>query len=71
MVSSQALIPSSQGYSVYISKGNQVTVAAVEIGQRGPYDVQVVKGISAGDTVITSNLLRLAPGAPVHFVTVQ
>ena len=71
MVSSQALIPSSQGYSVYISKGNQVTLAPVEIGQRGPNDVQVVKGISAGDTVITSNLLRLSPGVPVHYVTVQ
>lgn len=71
MISSRALIPSSQGYSVYISKGNKVLLAPVEIGQRDPYDVQITKGLSSGDTVITSNLLRLVPGAPVRFVTVE
>ncbi len=70
-VSSQALVPSSQGYGVYLAKGNRVTLSPVEIGQRGPHDVQIVKGVSAGDSVITSNLLRLTPGASVHFATVE
>jgi membrane fusion protein (multidrug efflux system) len=71
MVSSQALIPSSQGYSVYVARNKQVTLAPVEIGQRDPYDVQILKGLSAGDTVITSNLLRLVPGVPVEFATIN
>lgn len=71
MVASQALIPTSQGYNVYISKNNTVQLRAVEIGQRSPYAAEVLKGLDAGDTVITSNLLRLMPGSPVSFVTVK
>lgn len=71
MVSSQALIPSSQGYSVYVVKNNQVKLSPVEIGQRNSYAVEVLKGVSQGDTVVTSNLLRLTPGADVQFVTLK
>ncbi len=71
MVSSQALMPSSQGYNVYTVKNNHVQLSPVEIGQRGPYTVEVLHGLNNGDTVVTSNLLRLAPGAAVQFVTVK
>src|SRR5450631_2093563 len=66
LVSSQALIPSSQGYSVYTIKNNQVQLTPIEIGQRGPYAVEVSHGLKKGDTVATSNLLRLMPGATVR-----
>jgi membrane fusion protein (multidrug efflux system) len=71
MVSSQALIPSSQGYSVYVVKNNQVQLSPIEIGQRSPYAVEVLHGVNNGDTVVTSNLLRLQPGATVQFVTLK
>jgi membrane fusion protein (multidrug efflux system) len=71
MVASQALIPSSQGYSVLVAKNNKVQIAPVEIGQRNPYSVEILKGLNQGDTVVTSNLLRLAPGAEVKFVTLK
>jgi membrane fusion protein (multidrug efflux system) len=67
-VPSQALMPSSQGYSVYVSRNNKVQPTPVEIGQRGPYTVEVLKGLQAGDTVVVNNLLRLMPGAEVQFV---
>jgi membrane fusion protein (multidrug efflux system) len=71
MVSSQALIPSSQGYSVYIVKNSQVQLTPVAIGQRGAYTVEVLHGLSNGDTVVTSNLLRLTPGAVVRFASLR
>jgi membrane fusion protein, multidrug efflux system len=71
VVSSQALMPSSQGYSVYVAKNNHVQVVPIEIGQRGPSSVEVLHGLNNGDTVITSNLLRLVPGALVQFVTIK
>jgi membrane fusion protein, multidrug efflux system len=70
-VLSQALIPSSQGYSVYRVKNNQAQLTEVEIGQRGAYSVEIIHGLHKGDTVVTSNLLRLMPGAPVRFVNVK
>lgn len=71
MVSSQALMPTSQGYNVYVVKNSQVQLSPVEIGQRGPYAVEILKGINIGDTVVTSNLLRLSPGTAVNFVTLK
>src|SRR5450432_1524435 len=71
MVSSQALIPSSQGYSVYTVRSNQVQLTTIEIGQQGPYSVEVLHGLNKGDTVVTSNLLRLMPGATVRFASLK
>ena len=71
LVSSNALIPSSQGYSVYVARKNKAEIVQVEIGQRNAGSVEVQKGLVRGDTVITSNLLRLGPGAPVHFATLK
>ncbi len=71
LVSSQALMPSSQGYNVFVARNNKAELTAVEIGERNPYSVEIVKGLQAGDTVVTSNLLRLSPGSDVRFVTVK
>ncbi len=70
-VTSNALIPSSRGYSVYVSRKNTVEAVPVEIGQRNERSVVITDGLQKGDTVITSNLLRLVPGSPVQFVTLQ
>ena len=71
MVSSQALMPSSRGYNVYTVKNNSVQLSPVEIGQRGAYTVEILHGLNNGDTVVTSNLLRLVPGSAVQFVTLK
>jgi len=70
-VPNQALIPSSQGYSVYVASGNKAQIKPVEIGQRDAFSVHVINGLEAGDTIITSNMLRLAPGADIQLVSVK
>ncbi|AXY76987.1 efflux RND transporter periplasmic adaptor subunit [Paraflavitalea soli] len=70
-VPSQALMPNSQGYAVYVAKNNKVQLAPVVIGQRGAQEVQIISGLNQGDTVITSNLLRLMPGADVDLVKIK
>ena len=71
MVPNQALIPSSKGYSVYVVNGNTAGFKAIEIGQRNAFSVHVTKGLANGDTVITSNMLRLAPNTPIQLVSVK
>ena len=70
-IPSQSLIPSSQGYSVFVAKNGKAEIAEVKIGQRGPYDVQINSGLQPGDTVITSNMLRLTPGTAVNLITIK
>jgi membrane fusion protein (multidrug efflux system) len=71
LVSSQAMIPSSQGYSVFVSRNNKAELVPIEIGQRNSESVEVLKGLKTGDTVVTSNILRLAPGSLIKFVTLN
>lgn len=70
-VPSQSLMPSPQGYAVYVAKNNKVELTQVAIGQRGAQEVQILNGLNKGDTVITSNLLRLTPGAEVTLVKIK
>lgn len=70
-VSSQALVPSPGGYSVFVSALHKAEARPVRIGQRTSGSVEIVDGLQAGDTVITSNLLRLSPGTPLSFASVK
>jgi membrane fusion protein (multidrug efflux system) len=70
-IASQALIPSSGGYAVFVSRGNKAQPIPVEIGQRSASTVEITKGLNKGDTVIVSNLLRLSPGAAVDFASLK
>jgi membrane fusion protein (multidrug efflux system) len=71
MVPNQALIPSSQGYSVFVVNNNKASFKSIEVGERNAFSVHVTKGLAPGDTVITSNMLRLAPGSAVQLVSVH
>lgn len=71
MIPTNALVPSAQGYSVFVSKEGKATITPVTIGQRSAEQIQILKGLMQGDTVVTSNLLRLMPGGKVAFAQVQ
>lgn len=66
VVPTQALIPTAQGYSLYAIRGGKADYRDVTTGTRSSGVVQVLTGLNAGDTVITTNLLRLGPGVPVR-----
>ncbi|WP_052732952.1 efflux RND transporter periplasmic adaptor subunit [Hymenobacter terrenus] len=71
VVPTQALIPTAKGYSLYAIKGGKADYRDVTIGTRSSGVVQVLSGLSAVDTVITTNLLRLGPGVPVQVAKAQ
>jgi membrane fusion protein (multidrug efflux system) len=65
MVPSEALVPELNGQKVFLFKGGKAMPQRVEIGTRSETKVQIVSGIANGDTVITSGILQLRPGAAV------
>ncbi|MEO8177317.1 MAG: efflux RND transporter periplasmic adaptor subunit [Deltaproteobacteria bacterium] len=65
LVPSIALIPGVDGRRVYLADHGVVRSVLVEVGLRAGDRAQLLSGITAGDQVITSNLLRLREGAPV------
>lgn len=70
-IPSQSLMPSSQGYSVFLLKSGKAALTPVVVGQRDANNVQITSGIHIGDTVIVSNQLRLSPNADVRIVNIK
>jgi len=65
MVPSEALIPELGGYKVYVQKEGKAKAVNVKIGLRTESEVEVISGLAEQDTLITSGILQLRPGADV------
>lgn len=68
LVPAQAIIPSATGHAVYVARDGRAELREVDIGLRTRDAVEIRRGLVVGDTVLTSNLLRLRPGARVEVV---
>ncbi|HTK14048.1 MAG TPA: efflux RND transporter periplasmic adaptor subunit [Xanthobacteraceae bacterium] len=67
MVPQTALGSSQLGKYVYVvGKGNKADQRLVSLGPNDGELVAVLKGVSQGDKVITGNLQKIGPGAPVQ-----
>jgi len=68
-IPSIAVIPSPTGTHVFVEENGKSKQVKVELGQREPNRVEVVKGLAPGAKVITTNLLRIRNGSPVRILT--
>ncbi|MEO7043569.1 MAG: efflux RND transporter periplasmic adaptor subunit [Gemmatimonadaceae bacterium] len=60
-----ALVPDSAGFKVYVVKAGVAYATPVEIGTRGDSLVQVTKGLTAGQTVVTTGAYGLEDSSKV------
>jgi membrane fusion protein (multidrug efflux system) len=68
LVPAQAVVPSATGHAVYVVENGRAKLREIEIGVRTRDAVEVMRGLTAGETVLTSNLLRVREGTPVAVV---
>jgi membrane fusion protein, multidrug efflux system len=71
MIPSQAIIPVARGKQVVLLKGGQVKFTNITTGVRDSTRVQVLDGISAGDTLITTGLLFIRPDSKLKLTKIQ
>jgi len=64
-VPTEAIIPDIAGELVYLYKNGKAIPSKVKLGLRTNTDVQILEGINEGDTVITSAIIQMRPGAEV------
>ncbi len=64
-VPSFALVPEMRGQRVFLLRGGKAESVSVTTGLRTEDRVEITAGVAAGDTLITSGILQLKPGAPV------
>ena len=67
MVPTQAIIPQERTKQLIVAKNGKAKFVTVTTGVRQASNVEVLDGIAAGDTVVTTGLLFLKPGADLKF----
>lgn len=71
MIPSQALIPTTQDAQVIVSRNGKAAFVTVQTGERTADQVQIISGLNAGDTVLTTGIMQAMPGASLHFMHVS
>ena len=71
MIPTDAVIPQARNKQVIVFKGGTALFNAITTGQRDSSNIQVVTGLNIGDTIITTGLLFLKPGAAVKLSKIQ
>lgn len=67
MIPSQAVIPQARDKKVIVSKNGKATFVKVKTGVRKESTVEIIEGISIGDTVVTTGLLFIRPDFDLKF----
>jgi membrane fusion protein, multidrug efflux system len=71
MVPTQAVIPNIRNKQVILYKGDSALFTVVETGIRDSAYIQIISGIKAGDTVITTGLMAIRPNSKVKVTKVK
>ena len=66
LIPTQAVVPSINEQTVYVYKAGKAKRNVVEMGSRTPDNVQIISGLSVGDTVITTGLLQVKEGMGIN-----
>jgi membrane fusion protein (multidrug efflux system) len=70
LVPEQAIWPQGRDAFVYRVVDGKAMLTKIEIGVRHPGEVEVIKGLSAEDMVVTDGQMKLKDGAPVTVMPV-
>jgi membrane fusion protein (multidrug efflux system) len=71
LIPTQTLIPILKGAKVFVSKNGIAEERKVITGVRSSDKIQIVDGLKAGDTLITSGLMMLKAGSILKFISVK
>ena len=65
MIPAESLVPDVVGQRVFLLRGGRAEPQRIQTGIRQAESIQVVQGLSPGDTLIVSGVLQLRPGMAV------
>jgi membrane fusion protein (multidrug efflux system) len=71
MVPAQAVSVDARGAKVFVYQDGKAVPRPVQAGLRTDTSVQIVGGLSAGDTVIVSGAVSIRPGSPVTLSSID
>lgn len=67
-VPTEALMPGEGGYNAFVIADGKAKPVAVAISRRTETDAIITSGLTSGDSIIVSNMLRISGGTPVKAI---
>lgn len=67
----EAIVPQLGSQNVYLIKNGKAKLTQVTTGYRTGTQVEIVKGVSLGDTLVTTGLLMIKEDMPVKVASIQ
>lgn len=71
LIPTQAIVPSINEQTVYVSRNGKAKRVVVEMGNRTADNVHIIKGLTANDTVITTGLLQIKEGMSLSIQNIK
>lgn len=71
MVPTQAIIPGARDKKVIVYRNGVADFNIVVTGERDSARVEILKGLAAGDTIITTGLLSIKPGSKISLSSLK
>jgi membrane fusion protein (multidrug efflux system) len=71
MVPTEALIPEMKGNKIFIVKNGKSMPLKVETGERSDEKIEILSGLNAGDTVITTGIMSMKPEMNVKIIQLK
>jgi membrane fusion protein (multidrug efflux system) len=65
LIPTESVIPEAKGNKVFLVKNGKSVPVKVELGNRGERTVEILKGLSIGDTLITNGIIQVKPDGEV------
>lgn len=65
-VPTEAVVPEQEGSKVFVKRGTKVEELKIQAGERTDRFLEIISGVSAGDTVLTTGILQLKQGMKVQ-----
>ena len=71
LVPSQAILPQARGKKIVLYRDGVATFVDVQTGVRDSANVEIISGVKAGDTIVTTGLIGIRPDAKIKLSKVQ
>ncbi|WP_162902798.1 efflux RND transporter periplasmic adaptor subunit [Taibaiella koreensis] len=71
MVPSQSIIPTTRDKKVAVLRGGKAELVTVTTGMREVEDVEILHGLTPGDTVLTTGIMQVKPGVEVKVTKIK
>jgi membrane fusion protein, multidrug efflux system len=71
LVPTEAVIPELNNHKVFVMEGGKAKEVKVETGMRTDKELEILSGLKPGDSLITTGILQLREGMPVHVAKVN